>query len=127
LAENRVISEYSLPVSYGRHLPFADGSRLLQQEVIATPEPNAPNSFRVEPTTTFKVIDTSDGSVTLRRSVKIVPGFIHEQLLCKGASERVAIQSPSAIHLLDLKTLEIVASKDLPFERYFVLGSSNAP
>jgi hypothetical protein len=122
-SENRVISEFSSAPSSGRLLLFANGTRLLEQEVVRTAIPNSPG-FRVRPTSSFKITDTSVGRITLRRTLNVPPAYIHDQLLCQGESERVAIQAPRAIHLLNLNTLSVIATTELPFEQYFVIGSA---
>ena len=86
---------------------FVQGTRLLEQRLRFASVPNV-TGFRLEPTNDFKVLDATNGAVLAERTLSIV-------------------KSPGQIHLLNPSTLEIAASRDVPFTQYFLLGPPGIP
>jgi len=123
LAQNNVRSAYSRPGTFAFSQMFADGTRILQQQAVGTPVPNTPG-FSVRPTNVFRIIDTTNGNTVQERTLNIALGELHDQILCGGESDRVLIHAPNAVHLVGLPSLKVLATRELPFSEYFVLGSS---
>lgn len=114
LATNRLGAEFRAK-RVAQSILFARGTRLLQQDLFATPADGG--GYRVTPTGRLRVLETQNGSVI--RSGELRSAGETSRLLCRGESERVLITGPYELHLIDLTTLSIVASRSIPFESYF--------
>lgn len=115
LATNKLGAEFRAK-RVARSILFARGTRLLQQELFATPAEGG--GYRVTPTGRLRVLNTQDGSTL--RSAELRSAGETSRLFCRGEKERVLISGPNELHLVDLTTLSIVASRSIPFESYFV-------
>ncbi len=114
LSTNSILSEYKTK-RYVSPVLIANGGRLLQQ-VHAVPKERA---SRVERTDEYRLLDTRDGRV-LRSTRLGIDGELQSHSFCSDEREYMVIKSPGRVHLLDPEKLEIVVSRDVPFERYFV-------
>jgi hypothetical protein len=83
------------------------GGRLLFEE-----------GYRYLPGDSARVISTDDGRTLAEARLPMVGELSH--LFCRGESERFALFSQNEIYLIDAETLTPIASRRLPFERYFV-------
>lgn len=92
-------------------LLFAGGGRLLQQEVLRTPDTPGWNSYRHEPTSRLRVL-TASGDVL--KENKTVPAGTTSRLFCAGGKERFVVSGGGKAHLIDTATLETVATATIP-------------
>lgn len=133
LAGNAVVSafEYGGPFTISKdpahqrphsrfenRLLFAGGQRLLQQEELATPDTPGWNSYRIQPTGHIRVLDTASGRVVGEN--RSAPVGAASRLFAPGGKERFVISGDGKAHLLDLETLETVATASIPQGRHFV-------
>jgi hypothetical protein len=95
---------------------FAQGSLLFEQDRDATPEGEV--GFRLTPTGRVRVIDVQTGSVV--RAAELPSAGPISRLFCRNDRERLVMAAEGEIHLIDLASLGIVASRQIPFDRYFV-------
>lgn len=98
---------------------FADGLRLLRQSEIWVPDPEgSANSFRREPGTVLRVLDTSTGAEVAANDN--APSGTVSRVFCREGRERVVLSGNGRLHLVDLTTLSPIASASIPFGRHFV-------
>ena len=98
---------------------FAGGLRLLRQSEIWVPDPaGSTSSFRVDPGTVLRVLDTSTG-VEVAANNNAPSGTV-SRVFCREGRERVVLSGNGRLHLVDLTTLRPIASAAIPFGRYFV-------
>lgn len=95
---------------------FSRGARLLLNELHATGQ--AETGYRVAPTGRVSVIDTQTGQVL--KSAALKRAGTASRLFCRGKDEKIVLVSPQHLQLLDLATLSVIASRTIPFDRYFV-------
>lgn len=93
---------------------IAGGTKVLQQDLLATAVDGG--GYRMTPTGSMRVVDSQSGSI-LKRSK--LPAGATSRLVCRGDSEKVLISAPRKIYLVDVESLSVVASRQVPFERYF--------
>ena len=99
-------------------LLFADGTRLLRQQETWTPLPDGPSAFRSTAGPLLRTVDTRTGEVVKENS-RAVTGNV-SRVFCRGSSERTVISGNGNVHLVDLNTLDPIASSQIPFDRAFV-------
>ena len=120
---NRLPQEYRSEVgarnSLARILLFADGNKVLRQQEIWVPDPpGSTDSFRRMPGPLLRTVDAKNGQV-LRDNARTPPGTV-SRVFCRGVSERVIVAADRQVHLIDLDTLDTIASWPIPFDRPFV-------
>lgn len=93
---------------------FSSGKKVLQHSLVATE--TGSGGYHVTPTGQMRVIDVGNGATV--RTAQVARGEI-SRLLCRGDSEKILISTKNKIYLMDTNSLSIIASKELPFERYF--------
>ena len=98
-------------------LLFADGTRLLQQESVYTPIPEVVG-FEVDPSSRLRILDTGTGRV-VRENASAPVGTV-SRLFCRSMAERFVLAGDGKAHLMDLGTLEPVATASIPMGRPFV-------
>ena len=103
---------------FENRLLFADGRRLLQQEELGTPDTPGWNSYRVQPTDRLRVLDTASGRVVSEN--KTAPVGTASRLFCPGGKERFVVTGDGKVHLIDLGTLDTIATATIPLGRPFV-------
>ena len=103
---------------FENRLLFADGTRLLQQEVSNTPPWPGTNAYKAMPTRRIRVLDTGTGRTVVEN--QSAPVGTTSTLLCAGGTERVVLSGNGRAHLIDLTTLETIASGSIPLGRHFV-------
>lgn len=133
IADNRVVAWYESPGSANRPedragsgeraylrsaLLFADGARLLRQQETWTPLPDGPSVYRSTPGPLLRTVDTHTGQVA-RENSRAPTGYV-SRVFCRGTAERTVMSGDGSVHLIDLNTLEPVASSQIPFDRPFV-------
>ena len=134
IAENKVVAWHQLGATHtlsgGRQngleaktympsvLLFADGKRLLRQQEQSIPLPDGRSAFRTMPGPLLRTVNTGSGQV-LNESTLSPSGTV-SRVFCRGISERTVVSGEGKIHLIDLNTLETIASAAIPFERPFV-------
>ena len=64
------------------------------------------------------VADTSNGEFL--REVTLNGSGEMSRLMCRNEAERVVLSDTGMVHLVDLDSLEIIATQPVPFHRYFV-------
>ena len=115
LSENEVVREFRY-MRGARGLLFADGEKYLQQDITLTPADTG--GYYVDYTGRVRVVDTRTseilGETALEGSGEM------SRLLCRNEAERVVLSDNEMVHLLDLDSLEIIATQTVPFVRYFV-------
>lgn len=94
------------------------GAGLLRQIEVWVPNPPGANSFRVKPGALLRVLDTRTGSVVAENGN--APTGKASRIFCRGHDERVVLSAAGEVHLIDLITLQPVASARVPFARHFV-------
>ena len=98
---------------------FAGGRKLLRQSEIGTPyPPGSSHSYRTRPGATLRALDTVT-SGTVVENYDAPPGTA-SRVFCEGADERIVVSGQGRMHLVDLQTLEPIASAAIPFGRHFV-------
>ncbi len=115
LATNEVVTEFRYRTR-ARGLLFDDGARYLQQDITGTPADGG--GYYVGYTGRVRVIDTHTSEILGEAALDGSGPMSH--LLCRNEAERVVLSDTGKVHLLDLETLEIIATQPVPFERYFV-------
>ena len=134
IADNRVVawheSEDSAKLPEGdqsgsggrTYLPsvllFADGNRLLRQQSTWIPLPDGPSAFRAMRGPRLRTVDTRSGQV-LKDNPRTATGRV-SRVFCRGMAERTVVFGDRQVHLIDLNTLETIASSSIPFDRFFV-------
>jgi len=92
----------------------AGGKKLLQQDLLATSEGNG--TFRMTPTGRMRIVDTQSGLILKSANL---PAGSTGRLFCRGEKERLTISAAKKIYLVDAETLSVLASRQIPFSRYF--------
>ena len=133
LARNEVVfefaygSRFTIPKDSAHSRPFAefenrllflDGSRMLQQEVVWTPLWPGTNAYEPKPTSRLRVLDLAEGRIAAENDD--APVGTTSALLCAGERERVVVSRNGRAHLIDLMTLDTLASGSIPLGRHFV-------
>jgi hypothetical protein len=116
LSTNELEAQFVTQRHIGGRLLFEEGKRMVEQETIA--EQVEPDGYRYLPGDSARVISTDDGRTLAEARLPMVGELSH--LFCRGESERFALFSQNEIYLIDAETLTPIASRRLPFERYFV-------
>lgn len=99
-------------------LLFADGKRLLRQQETWIPLPDGPNAYESIPGPLLRSVDTHTGQV-MNENPRAATGSV-SRVFCRGMGERTVISGGRRVHLIDLTTLEPIASSPIPFDRPFV-------
>ena len=99
-------------------LLFSGADRLLRQEDISIPLPDGPNAFRSETGPLLRAVDTRTGQV-LTENPDGATGRV-SRVFCAGKVERTVVVDDGQVHLVDLDTLETIASRPIPFGRPYV-------
>ena len=100
-------------------LLFSRAERLLRQEDVWIPLPDAPNAVRSELGPLLRAVDTRTGRVMMENPDGAT-GKV-SRVFCPGKAERTVLMADGQVHLLDLATLETIASAPIPFDRpYYV-------
>ena len=100
-------------------LLFSRAERLLRQEDVWIPLPGAPNAVRSELGSLLRAVDTRTGRVMMENPDGAT-GKV-SRVFCPGKAERTVLMADGQVHLLDLATLETIASAPIPFDRpYYV-------
>ena len=97
---------------------FAGGNKLLRQQSIWIPDPAGPNAFRTIPGPLLQTVDLQSGQV-LKENPSGLTGTV-SRVFCRGMAERTVLSGDRQVHLIDLNTLEPIASVQIPFDRPFV-------
>ena len=97
---------------------FAGGGKLLRQLEIWTPDPAGVNTYRSDPGALLRVWDTGSGALMTENND--APPRTASRVFCRGGDERVVLSGRGRVHLVDLNTLEPIASAAIPFGRHFV-------
>ncbi len=114
IATETIESEFASP-NPARNILFAGGSRWLQQLA------RDPTAEEPEPSTRFRLIDTTTGEVLREAELDAPGGALIEEMQCDPDTPRAVIAGPRRIWLLDPQTLTVIAENEVPFERnYFV-------
>lgn len=114
IATETIESEFASP-NPARNILFAGGSRWLQQLA------RDPTAEDPEPSTNFRLIDTTTGEVLHEAELDVPGGALIEEMQCDPDTPRAVIAGPRRIWLLDPQTLTVIAENEVPFERnYFV-------
>ena len=95
---------------------FADGTRTLEQETISTRLEGG--GVRITQGSRLRVLDTATGRVVAKN--EDAPVGMVSRPFCRNAAERVVVASERKVHLIDLNTLEPIATMSVPFEKYWV-------
>ncbi len=103
---------------FENRLLFEDSTRLLQQEVLNTPPWPGTNAYEATPTRRLRVLDTATGRTVVENEK--APMGTTSPLLCEGGAERVVVSASGKAHLIDLTTLETIASESIPLGQHFV-------
>ena len=103
---------------FENRLLFASATRLLQQEVLYTPDTPGQNSYRFRPLPRLRVLDTQSGRV-VAENVRAPVGQV-SRLLCLDSQERVVVSEEGRVQLIDLATLEPIATVAIPDGRHYV-------
>ena len=132
LADNAVVSafeyesSFTIPKDPADLRPFArfkdrllsaDGKTLLQQEMHNEPVPGTV-AYKTSPTSRLRVLGTASGSVVNENNA--APAGRASRLFCPGGRERFVVSGAGEAHLVDLETLEIVATASIPQGRPWV-------
>ncbi len=112
LARNRVTSEFTTR-RMGEWLLFSEGQRMLEQETFS------PEAYRYLPTRRARILNTDNGAI-LKETELPAEGEL-SRLICRGVAERVVLSAQDKLYLIELETLRVIASKHVPFTKYFVL------
>jgi hypothetical protein len=115
LATNELGSEFRKGRSSAVAI-FGGGTLMFEQELDATREGDI--GFRAKPSGRVRVINLQTGDIV--RSATLAHAGEISRLFCENDRERLVMAARGAIHLVDLSTLSIVASRSLPFDSYFV-------
>lgn len=99
-------------------LVFSGADRLLRQEEISIPHPAAPSAFKSTTGPLLRVVDTRTGRV-LTENPDGATGKV-SRVFCAGKAERTVLAADGQVHLIDLNTLETMASAAIPFDGFFV-------
>lgn len=96
---------------------FSNAERLLEQDINLEPVANTVG-YKANPTARFRVVDGRNGRVIKESELKAGATTL---LSCSANDEKAIIAEGNRVHLVDLETLSIIGSREIPFERYFVL------
>ena len=134
IAENRVVGWYDsqmsaqppgfTPVAGARmrmsgSLLFSGADRLLLQQDISIRHPDGPTAFKSGTGPLLRAVDTRTGRV-LTEYPEGATGKV-ARVFCAGKAERTVLAGDGQVHLVDLDTLDTIASAPIPFSRpYFV-------
>lgn len=100
-------------------LLFTGGNRILRQQEIWIPDPpGSSDSFRRVPGPLLRAVDAENGRSA--RDNALAPLGTVSRVFCRGATERTTLVGNRRIHLIDLDTLDTIASSPIPFDRPFV-------
>ena len=97
---------------------FAGGGKLLGQPEIWRAVPPDLNSFRTNPGALLRVLNTANGATVVVDDQ--APSGNVSRVFRRGGHERVVLSGDGRVHLLDLGTLEVIATAAIPFGRHFV-------
>lgn len=116
LSTNEVVTEFRAKAQT-RVVLFDSGRKLLQQDITRVPVEGV-DGHRVGYTGHMTVADTSNGEFL--REVTLNGSGEMSRLMCRNEAERVVLSDTGMVHLVDLDSLEIIATQPVPFHRYFV-------
>ena len=95
---------------------MADGERFLQQDITLTPA--GTDGYYIGYTGRVRVVDTRTSEILGEATLNGFGEF--SRFFCRNEAERVVLSDDGMIHVLDLNSLEIIATQPVPFHRYFV-------
>ena len=100
-------------------LLFSGGRRLLRQEEVSIPHPAAPSARQTDTGPLLRAVDTLTGRI-LKNAPDSPTGRV-SRVFCPGKAERAVLAGDRQVHLIDLATLERIASARVPFDSpYYV-------
>ena len=117
LSTNDVVTEFRYTAGTGgRMLLFADGEQVLRQDITTTPAGEV--GHYIGYTGRMRVYDTRTSEIL--GEARLEGSGEMSRLFCRNQAERVVLSDSGMIHVLDLSSLQMVATQPVPFERYFV-------
>ncbi len=97
---------------------YDNGKKVILQKMKANRV--SKHALKIEETDKFELIDTTTGNLLLSKALDKSYGKA-QKLICKNTRPKLILTEKNKIHLLDAQTLTIIASQEVPFERFFVL------
>ena len=116
--KNQVVSRF-LTRRFVRNVLTDNGNKMIQQDLAVQFVGENGDSIQLTPTNKFRVLDTRDGSIVSSREMPS-SGRITSPYCSPDDPERVILYSDQTLYLIDATNLSTIATREIPFDEYFI-------